>query len=491
MGRQAGLFTPGLGALYLNETTNQSSGLSGTYINEEAGASSSTGSMGWSWSAVAIPVSPPGTGTGNWLNWTAVAVPTSPNIATGAGSMGWAWTGAGVGSSIAATAGAMPWNWSGKMGNPPVSLVIAEHFTVHDNNIAGGTGHVGATLGLSLTQNLTAHQADVHKYIWGRALSQALSIHPAHIPLMKFKVTDVEIVRLAQALIRAYPVTLSQNLTAHQAQTVAIGLTVLQSLNLIPHHTPATHFHLALVQALLMNSALGRFFGAILTQSLTVHDAPTKKYVTSPVLAQALTVHAALANTLVLSFSDTIDLTPVQLLKAIYKGESIIDLINLTGLYVSPIGTVTTWAINTRTNSVTTYSNYEFNGFAAFGAQGLQYIGTSKNGVYELDGEQDDGTNIIADVLSGFMQLNNTKMSGLKGVYLAIRGRGQFILKLIAGDGREYAYELKSQPGLMNTKVNVGKGLRTRYLAFELISTGADFDLDSLEFVPMLSDRRI
>ena len=173
----------------------------------------------------------------------------------------------------------------------------------------------------------------------------------------------------------------------------------------------------------------------------------------------------------------------------IYQGDALLDKINMTGLYVSPSGTATTWAINTRTNAVTEYTNYNFNGFAQFGKT---YIATASTGIYELDGESDAGSNIIADIISGYMQLNATKLSGLKGVYLAVRGQGLWYLKLIAGTGQEYVYRLKTQPGLMNAKVNVGKGLRQRYLAFQLTSIdGADFDLDSLEFVPMLSDRRV
>jgi hypothetical protein len=37
----------------------------------------------------------------------------------------------------------------------------------------------------------------------------------------------------------------------------------------------------------------------------------------------------------------------------------------------------------------------------------------------------------------------------------------------------------------------MGKGLRSRYFAFELVSTGQDFDLDTLEFIPLVADRRV
>ena len=56
-----------------------------------------------------------------------------------------------------------------------------------------------------------------------------------------------------------------------------------------------------------------------------------------------------------------------------------------------------------------------------------------------------------------------------------MRGGGQFFIKIIQGDGREYIYEALGQPGLMTTKINVGKGLRTSYIAFNLTKRGAGF----------------
>ena len=414
-------------------------------------------------------------------SWSGVS-PTA-GYATGAGSMPLlSWSSGGVGAEINAQAGSMAWTFGGHMGNPPYSVVMSDTIKISDPLQYPFVGSL-------LVQNLTVHDASTVHWTWGRTLNQNLTIHDTEAEKVTYHVTDSEVIHLASALIRTFPAVLSQNLTVHMAETIALALTVLQRLKLIETLGPQTKFHLALVQAMLMNDALKRFFSAVLSQNLTVHPVMARTYVTSPVLSQNLTVHGALANSLVLQFHDTLDLTEHDIVNMIYKGDPLVDQINLTGLYVSPSGTATTWAINTRTNAVTEYTNYNFNSFAPFG---LKYIAAASDGIYELDGENDDGESIIADIISGYMQLNNTKMAGLKGVYLAVRGVGQWYLKLIAGNGLEYLYKLQTQPGLMNTKVNIGKGLRTRYMAFQLTSIdGSDFDLDSLEFVPMLSDRRV
>jgi transketolase len=42
-----------------------------------------------------------------------------------------------------------------------------------------------------------------------------------------------------------------------------------------------------------------------------------------------------------------------------------------------------------------------------------------------------------------------------------------------------------------NTKFEIGKGIRARYFSFELTSTGQEFDLDSIEFLPIVNQRRV
>ena len=64
------------------------------------------------------------------------------------------------------------------------------------------------------------------------------------------------------------------------------------------------------------------------------------------------------------------------------------------------------------------------------------------------------------------------------------------MLKIITGEGLTVVYSLTAD-SMQSTKIHVGKGLRTRYFAFELISTGQDFDLDTLEFVPLVVQRRV
>ena len=162
--------------------------------------------------------------------------------------------------------------------------------------------------------------------------------------------------------------------------------------------------------------------------------------------------------------------------------------------YMSPSGNSTTWAINLRTQAITEYKDFDFNSFVS---KDRKYLGANGVGLFELNGNQDVFANVLAKIGGGYFQANQMKQAGLKGVYLGVGGQGPqtqgtWLLKLIMGDGREMIYKATSNPGLMVSKVNIGKGLRANYMSWELQNfDGQDFDLDKIEFIPMMSGRRV
>jgi len=174
------------------------------------------------------------------------------------------------------------------------------------------------------------------------------------------------------------------------------------------------------------------------------------------------------------------------LLQALWDG-SISETIVLDGGYLAPDGSFTTWAMNTSTAAVTEYTNYVFNSFARMGNK---YLGASDTGLYELLGDNDAGADIIATLKGGYFQFGGSRLSRLNAAYIAARGEGQFVLKIRTGDGQEYIYQTNTR-NMRSTKVHMGKGMRARYFSFELVSTGQDFDLESLEFVPIVVQRRV
>lgn len=345
---------------------------------------------------------------------------------------------------------------------------------------------------LALVQNLTMHPVTSQMFIWGRILLQTFTVHATASVKGTYKNILAQLLKLSDVdgFSHTIPLALSQNIGVHSLPATGFSLKLLQNFLVGMSSSPAFRYHLTLASQVIVGWIINYFRNAILAQLFTVHPAQNRQYIASNSLAQLLTVHPAFNNTLILEIAEVgnIQLSPSQLVHMIYKGDPLLDGVVITALYISPSGTTTTWVVNTRTNAVTEYVNYDFRSFARMNNR---YIAAGAAGLYELDGDTDDGVSIISEMMSGYLQLNEKKLFGIKGAYVAIRGGGRFYLKLIAGDGREYVYELKAQPNLMTTKVKVGKGIRTTYMAFDLVTEGQDFDLDSLEFIPMTSGRRV
>jgi hypothetical protein len=341
---------------------------------------------------------------------------------------------------------------------------------------------------LELVQNVGISQATSEKFIWGRMLADIVKVssivsasgiyHKSLSALFKF----VEAFNLRRDII------LNQNIGIHPSLAATSFLKLLQTFLVASSSSPVFNYHLILAGRIIVADILGHFTSAILTQLFTVHPSLNRQYVANNSLAQLLTVHPALTNKLILQIVGNLQLSPSQLVHMLYRGDPLLDGVVIQALYISPSGTTTTWAVNTRTNAVTEYLNYDFQSFALMDNR---YIAAGPGGLYELDGDTDNGALIISELMSGYLQLNEKKLFGIKGAYVAIRGDGRFYLKLISGDGREYVYELKAQPNLMTTKVRIGKGISTTYMAFDLVTEGQDWDLDSIEFIPMTRGRRV
>ena len=293
---------------------------------------------------------------------------------------------------------------------------------------------------------------------------------------------------IRDALLSTMPVTLHETIGVHATTRAVLGVLIVDGLRLRSALSGSAHYYKVIAEGVRLNAALGRFVGASLSQGIGIHAALSRVHVSRPVMTEGVTIASVLGRSLLFSctMQEGVDLREHDVLNAIYN-QTISEDVQINASYIEPSGSVTTWAVNMRTGAATEYENYKFNSFAKMGNK---YIGASQDGLYELDGDTDDGAQIIADIAGGFAQFGESHFASLKAVYLGVRGRGNFIFRLVEGDGttRDYAV---SANDMRTTRIDLGKGLRTRYWAYELISTGQDFDLDSIEFVPIVLQRRV
>jgi hypothetical protein len=148
-----------------------------------------------------------------------------------------------------------------------------------------------------------------------------------------------------------------------------------------------------------------------------------------------------------------------------------------------------TWAVNVDNNGSTTYDNYEFNSYAQIGDS---YYGANQQGIFLLEGDDDDGTPIRASVSFGTVRFSKTEKKTVESCYVGMAASGNLYLKIIA-EGQEYIYMTRSfGPELKQQRVTPGKGLRTNYVTLEIYNEdGVDFEIDTVKFMVADMKRRI
>lgn len=294
--------------------------------------------------------------------------------------------------------------------------------------------------------------------------------------------------RLADRVRIATPKIVADAVSITDVMTVVRSIQVTERLRVLDVLAPIAKMGLSFSDRVRMTDAVLRFFAAEANETIGLSAVLAAVKGIPQTISETVGIQDSTARKFLLKMTaaETIRLDDIEALKLMFR-PTLMDGIQIDAAYVAPDGGIVTWAVNTITGGVTEYTNFNFNSFAR---SGNKYLGASSEGLFELNGDDDEGDPIIATMRSGLAQLGGSRFTAFKSAYIGMRGGGDVFLKLVTGDGTETTYKVKTED-MATTKVNLGKGLRARYFAFELTTTGQDFDLDSIEFIPLIANRRV
>jgi len=135
----------------------------------------------------------------------------------------------------------------------------------------------------------------------------------------------------------------------------------------------------------------------------------------------------------------------------------------------------------------TQYINYDFNSMVKFGDV---YLGASADGIYELEGDTDDGDRIGAyfePVVTDF-GINNPKK--VRFMFLGYEAEGDLIVT--SGDNRSTVSRTVDsvRTGQQWRRITGTREIRGRYLTFQISNVdGCDFGIDSIDVVFVVMPR--
>jgi hypothetical protein len=194
----------------------------------------------------------------------------------------------------------------------------------------------------------------------------------------------------------------------------------------------------------------------------------------------------------VLMFSDTSD--AVSLADAITTWQNstadITDTITLF-LHLSYGGLCTGWVTNTQKLATSEYQALTFNSLARIGNR---YFGANDEGVFELTGSDDDGTDIHSYIQSGLMDFGTSLYKSVPTAYLGVDVDGRIAVGVGVSEKTgvaQYWYEVsmdKEAPD--NVRSPIGRGLKGRYWKFEVASEALS-TFDALTVLPVVLTRRV
>lgn len=293
---------------------------------------------------------------------------------------------------------------------------------------------------------------------------------------------------LDETLRLALPAALTESLGLQASLSVAAAVRVLEELGILTVVGGVGTLSVGVTEAVRIVSSVLPYFHFGVTEGLGL----SAQINTSDAIAivESLGLQATLSPQMIIAVTaeEGLGLSAAETVQAIYN-QTVAEGLGISIGYLAPNGSFSAWAMNARTGAVTEYTNYEFNSFARIDNK---YVGANETGLYELLGDDDAGTDIIGVLEGGFLQFGGTRLSRLRAAYIAVHGDDDqdMVLKIETHDGDTYTYTANMRSG-RSSKVHMGKGQRSRYFAWTLTSTGQDFDLDSLEFVPVVMQRRV
>lgn len=179
-----------------------------------------------------------------------------------------------------------------------------------------------------------------------------------------------------------------------------------------------------------------------------------------------------------------LDIDPLSFIAAgsIGGGSVTLPFVRVEGIIVNGVtlaGTV--WVMNTETFATTNYLNFDFDSLVSFNEQPY---GVTSSGIFLLEGDDDDGTNIDARILTGISDRGDENLSEVANLYLQYEGQTVILQLLPDGQGRLREYEIKrrsNSSGIIHARAKGSRGLRSRSWQMGFRNTsGGDFTFDKM-----------
>lgn len=147
------------------------------------------------------------------------------------------------------------------------------------------------------------------------------------------------------------------------------------------------------------------------------------------------------------------------------------------------------YSINLATGAVTRYTDFAFDNVLRLGNR---FFGVRADGVYELEGDTDNGEPIVAQVRTFSTDFEQTNAKRIMYAYIVGDIGPDLVVGVRPNMSPESSYQTEwiASPGIQVSRVKTGRGLRGVYYQFSMTNTdGQPFEIHRIEAVTYSTSR--
>lgn len=159
-------------------------------------------------------------------------------------------------------------------------------------------------------------------------------------------------------------------------------------------------------------------------------------------------------------------------------------------VWVLPVGAgFDVWAVNTMTLGHSSYTNFPFTSFFRFAGK---YYGCASDGIYLLEGADDNGAEISARVAHGISDLGTGHLKRVDSAYLNVRADGALKVTFKVDETEERIHSVADPgEGLHTVRCKFGRGVDGRNWQFGVRNAaGSRFTLAEMQVSTVKLSRR-
>lgn len=302
----------------------------------------------------------------------------------------------------------------------------------------------------------------------------------------------LEYIELLESIVLSFNKTVSETLSISSAVTIITNNTniVVEELIVNSSVSSLVEFLNTLIETVSILDTVLFGYKFTVSESLSINSASSELYKAILTISEALGLTETNTNSYIhiVSLDSTLNLSSI-LDSNVNLSEVLIDNIVITIPTSSGQETYLGYVFSPEGNSVTTYTNYNFDGNAKY--KGKYYFFNS-TGLYLYGGVTDDGDLIRSVILTSANSFGTSNKKQIPQIYLGATNSDELMMKVRVDGKAECHYRLRKHTNELDTqKIKIGKGLIGRYFQFELITEAEEFSMESIEFFPIVLKRKL